>query len=129
MTVSAPLGGVGGSRMVMPRAVRSVVARAEPRVTERVCWPPSSVLAKSDVARFIEVTMGHTTSEGLITVVHLETDGNLLFVSELARLLAHEGGLERVGDTVSWRVSLPQGIKQVIRRASPALRTRTVASF
>ncbi len=64
MTVSAPLGGVGGSRMVMPRAVRSVVARAEPRVTERVCWPPSSVLAKSDVARFIELTRGHTPSEG-----------------------------------------------------------------
>ncbi len=58
----------------MPRAVRSVVARAEPRVTERVCWPPSSVLAKSDVARFIELTMGHTPSEGLITAVHLETD-------------------------------------------------------
>ena len=129
MTVSALLGAVGGSRMVMPRAVRSVVARAEPRVTKRVCWPPSSVLAKSNVARFIELTMGHTPSEGLITAVHLETDGNLLFVSELARLLAHEGELERDGDTVSWRVSLPQGIKQVIRRASPALCTRTVASF
>ena len=64
MTVSAPLGGVSGSRMVMPRAVRSVVARAEPRVTERVCWPPSSVPAKSGVVRFIELTMGHTLSEG-----------------------------------------------------------------
>lgn len=73
-------------------------------------------LAVSDVARFIELTIGRTPPGGLVAAVHGETEGNPLFVGELARLLARDGELDPLGDAASWRLHIPQGIKQVIRR-------------
>jgi predicted ATPase len=71
-------------------------------------------LGERDVARFIELTSGEAPSEGLVTTIHEETEGNPLFVGEIVRLLAAEGGLD---DAVAApRLAIPQTVRDVIAR-------------
>src|SRR5262249_53885277 len=73
-------------------------------------------LRERDVARFIELTTGVVPPAGLVGVVHTETEGNPLFVGEVVRLLADEGRLETVASEPSWRLRIPQSIRDVIER-------------
>jgi class 3 adenylate cyclase/tRNA A-37 threonylcarbamoyl transferase component Bud32 len=73
-------------------------------------------LTKADVARFIEVTANVKPPAALATAVYTETEGNPLFVGEVVRLLASEGYLERPDTVQSWRLDIPQSIRDVIRR-------------
>ena len=49
-------------------------------------------LSEADVASFIELSTGVTAAERLVNVNPHETEGNPLFVGEVVRLLASEGG-------------------------------------
>jgi eukaryotic-like serine/threonine-protein kinase len=62
--------------------------------------------------------------------VHHETEGNPLFVGEVVRLLAAEGRLGEPVDPASWRLAIPQGIREVIGRRVSRLskeRSRTLS--
>ena len=77
---------------------------------------PLSGLAEADVARLIQEITGVTPREGVAAAVHRDTDGNPLFVGEVARLLAAEGRLERAGDPAGLGLAVPEGIRAVIGR-------------
>jgi DNA-binding SARP family transcriptional activator len=70
-------------------------------------------LAREDVATFVELISGEVPSDELVMAIHEETEGNPLFVGEIARLLATEGGL---AETEAPRLVIPQGVRDVISR-------------
>ena len=75
-------------------------------------------LTQEDVDRFIEVISGIAPPRGLVSVVHTQTEGNPLFVTEVVRLLVQEGELtrERAAERDSWEVRIPEGVREVIGR-------------
>ena len=72
-------------------------------------------LTEDDVGRFIQMTAGVTAPPDLTKTVHRETEGNPFFVSEIVRLLAGEGKLERPSSG-SWSLSIPQSVREVVGR-------------
>ena len=95
-------------------------------------------LEPQDVARFIELVAGVTPPRGMVEAVHRQTEGNPLFVTEVVRLLVQEGELTAGsasgrGDTDSWSVRIPEGVREVIGRRLDHLsercnQTLTIAS-
>ena len=98
-------------------------------------------LTQEDLGHFIEMTSGNSAPRGLIEAVHSQTEGNPLFVTEVVRLLAQEGELNadpstgsgRAGETDSWIIRIPEGVREVIGRRLNRLSQRcnealTVAS-
>src|SRR5262249_31541453 len=77
---------------------------------------PLSGLDEADVARFIQQITGVVPREGVVAAVHRCTEGNPLFVGEVARLLAAEGRLERAGDAAGVGRGSPGGVRAVIGR-------------
>src|SRR5262249_27908998 len=75
---------------------------------------PLSGLAEAGGARLIQEVTGVVPREGVVAAVHRSTEGNPLFVGEVARLLAAEGRLERVGDPAEMGLAIPEGIRAVI---------------
>jgi hypothetical protein len=77
-------------------------------------------LEENDVRRFIEVAAGIDPPKSLVEVVHTQTEGNPLFVSETVRLLIQEGditfGEEPKSKTASWNIRIPEGVREVIGR-------------
>ena len=97
-------------------------------------------LTQEDVGRFIEMTSGNSTPRGLIEAVHTQTEGNPLFVTEVVRLLVQEGALtpdpspSGRGETESWTIRIPEGVREVIGRRLNRLSQRcnetlTIASI
>ena len=102
-------------------------------------------LTQEDVGRFIEMTSGNNAPRGLVEAVHTQTEGNPLFVTEVVRLLVQEGdlgadpssaagGSGRAGETDSWTIRIPEGVREVIGRRLNRLSQRcnetlTVASI
>jgi DNA-binding SARP family transcriptional activator len=66
-----------------------------------------------DVARCIELIGAGIPGDELAAAIHGETEGNPLFVTELARLLGEEGRLQEAA-SAPWRASIPQGMREVI---------------
>jgi tetratricopeptide (TPR) repeat protein len=75
----------------------------------------------------LAVTLGELTREhgmdppdSLVNVVHTQTEGSPLFVSETVRLLIQEGditfGEEPKNKTASWDIRIPEGVREVIGR-------------
>ena len=114
-------------------------------------------LTQEDVGHFIEMTSGNSAPRGLVEAVHSQTEGNPLFVTEVVRLLVQEGhisahgepfgsaqdrlvepsgpstGSGRTGETDSWTIRIPEGVREVIGRRLNRLSQRcnevlTVAS-
>jgi len=90
-------------------------------------------LSEPEVGRIIEAATNTTPPERLVATVYKETEGNPLFVGEVVRLLAHEGRLAESGDPTTWRLTIPQGVQQVIGRrlghlAEPCIRVLSLAS-
>jgi tetratricopeptide (TPR) repeat protein len=87
---------------------------------------PLRGLATEDVGRFIEVTAGVSAPRELVAVVHAQTEGNPLFVTEVVRLLVQEGELasERRAGRDSWTVRIPEGVREVIGRRLDRLSER-----
>jgi tetratricopeptide (TPR) repeat protein len=77
---------------------------------------PLSGLDEAGVARLIQEITGVMPREGVAAAVHRDTEGNPLFVGEVARLLAAEGRLERAGDPAGMGLAMPEGIREVIGR-------------
>ncbi len=75
-------------------------------------------LSEQNVGRLIEVVTGAPPPPRLVRAVYTQTEGNPLFVTEVVRLLAQEGGLtpERTGDQDSWNIRMSEGIIEVIGR-------------
>jgi len=73
-------------------------------------------LTERNVAQFIELTTGTRPSEKVVASVHRDTDGNPFFVTEVVRLLASEGILDRIEEESSWSLKIPEGVREVIGR-------------
>ncbi|MEE8369997.1 MAG: adenylate/guanylate cyclase domain-containing protein, partial [Dehalococcoidia bacterium] len=73
-------------------------------------------LTERDVARFIEITAGMSPPRALVEAVYRETEGNPFFVNEVVRLLVADGRLERPEEVISWSVTIPQGVREVVGR-------------
>jgi tetratricopeptide (TPR) repeat protein len=69
-------------------------------------------LGVSEVEEYIASSVGIVPSARMVSAVHRETDGNPLFLSELVRLLACDGGLARAES--SGRLPIPPGVREVI---------------
>ena len=95
-----------------PLAVALSELSREP-VTRHV---PLSGLDEPGVARLIQEITGVVPRESVAAAVHRCTEGNPLFVAEVARLLAAEGRLERAGDPARLALAIPEGIREVIGR-------------
>jgi len=90
-------------------------------------------LAEKDVERFIEMTAGLAPPGRLVTAVYKETEGNPFFVNEVVRLLVAEGRLRDAGESSSWTIRIPEGVREVIGRrlnrlSEPCNRVLTLAS-
>ena len=73
-------------------------------------------LTEADVARFIEMTTGAVPPPRLVSAVYRETEGNPFFVKEVVRLLVATGQLDRVEESSTWTVILPEGVREVVVR-------------
>ena len=80
-------------------------------------------LAERDVAEYVRQTTGAAADDATVTAIHFRTEGNALFVDQVTRMLAADGGL-RQGATGG--EGLPQSVRDVIgqslQRLSPACR-------
>lgn len=92
-------------------------------------------LGRDDIGRFVEATCGLAPPAELVSLIHTQTEGNPLFVTEIVRLLVQEGELtpERLIDEKSWSLRIPEGVREVIGRRLDRLTERcnetlTVAS-
>jgi DNA-binding SARP family transcriptional activator len=99
---------VGAYRNVDPlpraRLTETLAELAREPVTRRLSL---AGLSASEIAEYVEVTAARLASHRLTTSLHVRTQGNPLFVGEIVRLLAVEGGDESV---------TPQSIRDVIAR-------------
>jgi DNA-binding SARP family transcriptional activator len=77
--------------------------------TRRLALPG---LDEQQVAQFIELIAGEPATGELAASIHGETEGNPLFVGEIVRLLAAEGGIGADAP----RVAIPQSVRDVIAR-------------
>ena len=78
-------------------------------------------LSERAVAEYIERTASDIASPSLVGALHEETEGNPLFVGEIVRLLAVEGG--RSESAAEFRVAIPESIREVIGRRLGTSRT------
>jgi DNA-binding SARP family transcriptional activator len=105
---------VGAYRDVDPTLrdplVSTLAELTRERVTHRIALYG---LDEPGVSEYVELAAGHTPADSLVAAIHLETEGNPLFVGEVVRLLAAEGRLEL---EEPGQLGLPEGIRQVIGR-------------
>lgn len=116
---------LGGSRILVVGTYRdvdptvqdplasSLAELAREQVTHRL---ELGGLTEQGVARYIELGSGETPPRDLVAAIHAETEGNPLFVGEVARLLAAEGRLAETDANALWTVGIPQGVREVIGR-------------
>ncbi|MDQ4124896.1 MAG: AAA family ATPase, partial [Actinomycetota bacterium] len=97
----------------LPRA--EALADAVGELRREPAWRPLHLegLGPGEVARVVELIGGSQPEPALADAIHRRTEGNPLFVAELVRLLAAEGGLDRMTAAV-WRPNVPQGVREVI---------------
>jgi DNA-binding CsgD family transcriptional regulator len=83
-------------------------------------------LDQEDVGRFMELASGITPPHELVEVVHQQTEGNPLFVTEVVRLLVQEGSLasEYDQERQNWSMRIPQSVREVIGRRLDRLSAR-----
>ena len=72
-------------------------------------------LNQRDVALVMEIIGGLNPSPELVARVYQQTEGNPLFVEEVARLLTQEG-MPATNDLENWDFRLPDGVREVIGR-------------
>ncbi len=89
-------------------ALGSVGRRAGTRIT-------LAGLPEPEVASFIQLSAHAEPPPSLVAAIAAETEGNPLFIGEIVRLLASENRLAQAADA-SWRVSIPETVKDVIGR-------------
>jgi hypothetical protein len=110
-------------------AERSAVAPLLARVAGSARAVALSRLSHDDVGSYLEQILAAVPPTSVVRAIHATTEGNPLFVVEVARLLVTRGGLERA----SLSVAVPQGVKYVIRErlgllSAPALDALSAAA-
>jgi DNA-binding SARP family transcriptional activator len=70
-------------------------------------------LSELEVERFVQLTASEIASSGLVAAVHAQTEGNPLFVSEIARLYSIETASGMDDDRA---LAIPQSVREVIAR-------------
>jgi tetratricopeptide (TPR) repeat protein len=75
-----------------------------------------SGITEPDVAQLIELTTGQAASPEVVAAVHARTEGNPLFVGEVARFLAAEDRLGSSTSAARAEVAVPAGVREVIGR-------------
>jgi tetratricopeptide (TPR) repeat protein len=75
-----------------------------------------SGITAPDVAELITMTTGQPPSPEVTATVHARTEGNPLFVGEVARFLATEGGFGSAMGAARAEVAVPAGVQEVIGR-------------
>ena len=79
-----------------------------------------SGIAERDVPQFVEAVTGVRPLEQLAQLVHRETEGNPLFLEEVARVLRDDGTLGAGAGIETARLPVPRSVRDVIaRRLSP----------
>ncbi len=71
-------------------------------------------LSQADAGHVIEAVSGEAPSGEMVTAIHRDTNGNPLFVGEVARLFAAEGWVWT--RDVGRRTTVPEGLRGVIAR-------------
>ena len=73
-------------------------------------------LERDDVGRFLEISAGVSPPPDLVRAIHVQTEGNPLFVTEVVRLLVEEGALseENLSKRQRWSVRIPEGVRVVV---------------
>jgi DNA-binding SARP family transcriptional activator len=114
---------LGSTRILLVGAFRDVdpipgqpltemlVEVAREAVTRRIAL---GGLSAREVAQYVELTASEIASSELVAELHAETEGNPLFVGEIARLLSVEGVPSEA--TTEARLAIPQSIRDVIAR-------------
>ncbi|WP_184982980.1 ATP-binding protein [Sphaerisporangium rubeum] len=95
------------------RRMLAAVARQDHH--RRVALGP---LGPSDVAELVRQETGRSPSPGVARSIQARTEGNPLFVRELARLLAEENHLS---DQVAARAAIPATVRDIVRDRMDAL--------
>ena len=92
-------------------------------------------LYREDVRSFFEMTTDVTPPQTLLEVVHTQTEGNPLFLTEVVRLLVQEGELapERLRQRQGGSLRIPAGVREVIgkrlnRLSPPCNQMLTIAA-
>ena len=73
-------------------------------------------IAETDVPRFFEVVTGIVPRDPVAHLVHRETEGNPLFLEEVARVMLDEGTLRSESVAEAPRVPVPRSVRDVIAR-------------
>ena len=112
---------IAASRLLMVCAYRDVdpalrdplgAALAELLREPHTAHIPLSGLKERDVAEYVQLSTGVESADWLVAAIHTETEGNPLFMAEVVRLLAGEGG---VADPDA-QLRIPAGVRAVIGR-------------
>jgi len=69
-------------------------------------------LSHAETAHMMHLAGGATFAAALVDAIHVQTEGNPLFIGEMTRLLAQEGSAA----SASRALRIPEGIKEVIGR-------------
>ena len=85
-----------------------------------------SGIAEGDVPQFVEAVTGVRPLEQLARLVHQETEGNPLFLEEVARVLRDEGTLGSSFGVETARLPVPRSVRDVITRRLRALSHESV---
>ncbi len=82
------------------------------------------------VGRYVKMATGVDPPDGLAEAVHAQTEGNPFFLGEVVRLLASEGRLTDSGTaSTSWRLEIPQGVREVVGRRLDRLSSEANAAL
>lgn len=73
-------------------------------------------ISSAAVNLLIQSATGVSPARGLVDAVHVETEGNPLFVQEVARLLYEEGRITSAAAASGGRVEMPRNVREVIGR-------------
>src|SRR4051794_23649854 len=80
---------------------------------EGATWITLGGLAEAEVGEYMALTAGVVPAPATVATIHARTEGNVLFVDEITRLLSSEGALAGSGPV---EVGLPPGVRDVIGR-------------
>ncbi len=72
-------------------------------------------LSREEVAELVREVSGLEAAPKLVNALHARTGGNPLFVEEITRALAAEGGLAAADAAARAERAAPEGVRQVIR--------------
>lgn len=121
------------ARVLLVASYRDVQLRRDhplrPVIAELLRDPLSSQLilrglTEDDVGRYLEAALGRSPGSNLVALVHRETEGNPLFIGEVARLLVAQPELAAPGVRAE-RFAIPQTVREVIRQRLERLDERT----